>query len=298
VLDESMAANHVALSALTGRPVMGVFQTLLAGNAGQLVPGIVVPTRLAADANTGLTSNEVTANAAATPQNLTRSGLAVGDAIRHVRGHHALTGGAYHRVFGSDVAGTHHNGEMTKRLTREFFAQDPVVVARALIGTVMVVAHRDQPLRAHITETEAYAGARDPASHAHRGPTPRTQIMFGPAGYVYVYKSYGIHWCINIVTGAPGVASAVLLRGALTLEGDSTLANMNGPGLLTRSLEITGADNGLDVCQEPAGRIYFLSRARGERWRVGQSTRIGISKGTDLPWRFFAETVPTPRRAT
>ncbi len=187
---------------------------------------------------------------------------------------------------------------MTERLTREFFARDPVVVARALIGTVMVVAHRDQPLQAHIIETEAYAGARDPASHAFRGPTPRTQIMFGPAGHVYVYKSYGIHWCMNIVTGAPGVASAVLLRGALALKGDSTLGNMKGPGLLTRALVITGADNGVDVCQEPPGRIYFISRTRGERWRVGQSTRIGISKATDLPWRFFAEEVPTPRGAT
>lgn len=187
---------------------------------------------------------------------------------------------------------------MTERLTREFFARDPVVVARALIGTVMVVAHRDEPLRAHITETEAYAGARDPASHAFRGPTPRTQIMFGPAGFVYVYKSYGIHWCMNIVTGPPGVASAVLLRGALALEGDSPLAIMNGPGLLTRTLEITGGDNGVDVCQEPPGRIYFLSRAHGERWRVGQSTRIGISKATDLPWRFFSEKVPTSRDST
>ena len=144
----------------------------------------------------------------------------------------------------------------------------------------------------HITETEAYAGARDPASHAFRGPTPRTEVMFGPAGVLYVYKSYGIHWCVNIVTGAPGVASAVLLRGARTLERDSSLAEMNGPGLLTRALEITGADNGLDVCREPPGRIYFLSRSRNERWRVSQSTRIGISKATDRPWRFFAENDP------
>jgi DNA-3-methyladenine glycosylase len=187
---------------------------------------------------------------------------------------------------------------VSEHLTRDFFARDPVTVARALIGCEIVVADLSGPLRARVVETEAYAGQRDPASHAYRGPTPRTQIMFGPAGYLYVYKSYGIHWCMNIVTGAPGVASAVLLRGALALKGDSTLGNMSGPGLLTRRLGITGADNGLDVCQEPPGRIYFISRARGERWRVGQSTRIGISKATDLPWRFFAENVPTPRDAT
>lgn len=298
MLDESIAASHVALLALTGRPVMGVFQTLLAGNAGQSVPGMIVPTRLAADENTGVISNEVTANAAATPQSFARvsaattTGTDASVAARLSRAERTI------KPFSDDVATTQHNGEMTERLTREFFARDPVVVARALIGTLMVVANRGEPLRVHITETEAYAGARDPASHAFRGPTPRTQIMFGPAGYVYVYKSYGIHWCMNIVTGAPGVASAVLLRGALALEGDRSLGDMGGPGLLTGSLEITSTDNGVDVCQEPPGRIYFLSRTRGERWRVGHSTRIGISKATDRPWRFFAEEVPAPRGAT
>ena len=178
---------------------------------------------------------------------------------------------------------------MSERLTRDFFARDPVRVARALIGCTMVVADSPEPRRARITETEAYAGERDPASHAYRGPTPRTQIMFGPAGFVYVYKSYGIHWCMNIVTGPTGVASAVLLRGAAALDGDAPLGKMNGPGLLTRALGITGADNGEDVCEVPPGRIYFQLRPRGARVRIGHSTRIGISKATELPWRFFAE---------
>lgn len=178
---------------------------------------------------------------------------------------------------------------MSDRLTRDFFARDPVVVARALIGCVMVVDHRNEPLRARIVETEAYGGQRDPASHAFRGPTPRTQIMFGPAGFVYVYKSYGIHWCMNIVTGPSGTASAVLLRGGVAIDGETSLGNMGGPGLLTRALDITGDDNGIDVCQEPPGRINFESRLPGARIRIGHSERIGISKATELPWRFFAQ---------
>jgi DNA-3-methyladenine glycosylase len=113
--------------------------------------------------------------------------------------------------------------------------------------------------------------------------------MFGPAGFVYVYRSYGVHWCMNIVTGLPGDASAVLLRGAVALDGDILLTKMSGPGLLTRVLGVTGADNGEDVCQQPPGRISFESRSRGARVRVGRSARIGISKATELPWRFFAE---------
>ena len=178
---------------------------------------------------------------------------------------------------------------MSERLTRDFFARGPVTVARALIGCVIVVADLSGPLRARVVETEAYAGQHDPASHAYRGPTPRTQIMFGPAGFVYVYKSYGIHWCMNIVTGHSGQASAVLLRGAVPLDTERPVGNMLGPGLLTRALGVTGADTGEDVCQEPPGRIYFQSRPSSKRVRIGRSTRVGISKAKDLPWRFFAE---------
>jgi len=152
----------------------------------------------------------------------------------------------------------------------------------------MVVTHSDRQLRATIVETEAYDGANDPASHAYRGPTPRTEIMFGPAGFVYVYRSYGIHWCMNIVTGSPGTASAVLLRGA-EFAGDDGRTNMHGPGLLTRALGVTGEDNGEDVCCRPAGKFSFLSAPKGEPVHVGRSTRIGISKAQDRLWRYFKE---------
>jgi DNA-3-methyladenine glycosylase len=179
---------------------------------------------------------------------------------------------------------------MGTRLPRKFFARAPEIVAPELIGCVMIVTHPDRQLRAMIVETEAYDGANDPASHAYRGPTPRTEIMFGPAGHVYVYRSYGIHWCMNIVTGSPGMASAVLLRGAEFVDkkgNDHT--NMHGPGLLTRGLGVTGDDNGEDVCHNPPGKFSFSSAPKREPFRVGRSTRIGITKAEDRLWRFFKE---------
>jgi len=177
---------------------------------------------------------------------------------------------------------------MGTRLPRKFFARAPEIVAHDLIGCLMVVRQPDRQLRAMIVETEAYDGANDPASHAFRGPTPRTEIMFGPAGHVYVYRSYGIHWCMNIVTGSPGTASAVLLRGAEFVE-KKDVTNMHGPGLLTRALGVTGDDNGEDVCHNPPGKFSFNSAPTNESLRVGRSTRIGISKAQDRLWRFFKE---------
>ena len=177
---------------------------------------------------------------------------------------------------------------MGTRLPRTFFARAPETVAEELIGCDLVVTHSDRQLRASIVETEAYDGANDPASHAYRGPTPRTAIMFGPAGFVYVYRSYGIHWCMNIVTGSPGTASAVLLRGA-EFVGDDDHTNMHGPGLLTRALGVTGEDNGEDVCHRPAGKFAVFGAPKGEIIHVGRSPRIGISKAHDRLWRFFKE---------
>jgi DNA-3-methyladenine glycosylase len=179
---------------------------------------------------------------------------------------------------------------MVTRLPRKFFARAPEIVAHELIGCVMVVTRPDRQLRAMIVETEAYDGATDPASHAYRGSTPRTEIMFGPAGHVYVYRSYGVHWCMNIVTGSPGTASAVLLRGAEFVgERENDPTNMRGPGLLTRALDVSGADNGEDVCHNPPRKFSFTSPPKGEPLRVGRSTRIGISKAQDRLWRFFKE---------
>jgi DNA-3-methyladenine glycosylase len=176
------------------------------------------------------------------------------------------------------------------RLGRAFFAQSPDVVAKALLGTFMIV-RGTRVLRARILETEAYEGLNDPASHAYRGPTPRSAIMFGPPGFLYVYLSYGIHWCMNIVTGDDGTASAVLLRAAEASDvtnGAETPGLLRGPGNLTRGLEITGADNGLDCCSVPSQRLQFLTATSAiDPHAIGQSRRIGLSRGQERLSRYF-----------
>jgi DNA-3-methyladenine glycosylase len=179
----------------------------------------------------------------------------------------------------------------TARLGREFFARSPDVVAKALLGTFMIVRGA-RVFRARILETEAYDGLNDPASHAYRGPTPRSAIMFGPAGFLYVYLSYGIHWCMNVVTGEEGTASAVLLRAGeasdITDGVETSTVLLRGPGNLTRGLEITGADNGLDCCSVPRQRLSFLAATTPIDPRsIGQSRRIGLSRGQDRLSRYF-----------
>jgi len=184
---------------------------------------------------------------------------------------------------------------MAPTCTREFFERAVDEVALDLIGASVVVHGVDAVYRARIVETEAYGGVDDPASHAYRGPTPRTAVMFGPAGHLYVYRSYGLHWCMNVVTGPVGTACAVLLRAA-ELEGDgagrtsersSTL--LRGPGNLTRGLGVTGADSGVDCCGDAAHRIHFEPRADGVKVSVGRSRRIGLTKGVDRLSRYFLE---------
>jgi DNA-3-methyladenine glycosylase len=189
-----------------------------------------------------------------------------------------------------------NRGELrqTQQLERQFFEREPDVVARELIGSFVMVRNASTEIRARILETEAYGGEDDPASHAFRGPTPRSAVMFGPAGHLYVYLSYGVHWCMNVVTGSEGFASAVLLRAAEVIPsfdcdipgGNEVL--LRGPGLLTRGLGITGADNGMDCCHEAPSRISFMSLP-GFDVRVGQSTRIGVSKGRERLSRYFVD---------
>ncbi|HVB70363.1 MAG TPA: DNA-3-methyladenine glycosylase [Acidimicrobiales bacterium] len=175
-------------------------------------------------------------------------------------------------------------------ISREFFERPSVEVARDLVGCTLVVQNDQQRAHARLVETEAYGGLDDPASHSYRGPTPRSAIMFGPAGFLYVYFVYGMHWCANVVTGPEGVAGAVLLRAAQMSDGGELGSNgvLRGPGNLTRGLGIDGADNGSDCCAGDGARIYFVARAPRERdLRVSSSTRIGVTRATERPWRFF-----------
>ena len=183
-----------------------------------------------------------------------------------------------------------------RRLGRSFFAGDPAAVARALLGTLLVV--RDGPTKrvARVVETEAYGGADDPASHAFRGPTPRCAVMFGPPGVLYVYKSYGVHWCANVVTGPRGTASAVLVRAAELLAPEP--GHLRGPGRVTRALGVTGADSGSD-CSARDARIFFARDAVGLAGADVEATpRVGISRAVERPWRFVVCAHPALSRRT
>lgn len=187
------------------------------------------------------------------------------------------------------------NTKLTSPVGRGFFERSPDAVAHDLVGSWLVVHDSEHEIRALIVETEAYGGSDDTASHAFRGPTKRSEIMFGPAGYLYVYLIYGMHWCMNVVTEPSGTASAVLLRAAELHvptpdgAGDKDVA-LRGPGNLTRGLGITGDDNGLDCCGGEERHLTFHRVRRGiDTSPTGQSKRIGITREVDRPSRYFLD---------
>jgi DNA-3-methyladenine glycosylase len=173
------------------------------------------------------------------------------------------------------------------------------VVARALLGARLVSDIGGVRTSGVIVETEAYLGVDDPASHAatRTGVTERNRVMFGPAGRAYVYRSYGVHWCMNVVTGADGVAGAVLLRGLEPLEGREVMgrrrgrtdALASGPGRLCQALGIAGELYGHDLGAPP---LRLLAGWRVPDDRVGVSGRIGVSRAGDRPLRFYVRGSP------
>jgi DNA-3-methyladenine glycosylase len=163
-------------------------------------------------------------------------------------------------------------------LQSHFFARPSTQVAPDLLGARLFYHGRN----GIITEVEAYGGADDPASHAYRGETPRSKIMFGPPGFSYVYLIYGMHHCLNIVTGQKGEGSAVLIRGLYVPEED---IHYNGPGKLTKYLGITRADNGVDITASED--FFVLPKSRDVSFQA--TPRIGIREGVDKLWRFVVE---------
>jgi len=151
-------------------------------------------------------------------------------------------------------------------------------VARALVGKVLL--HGDHVAR--IVETEAYLGLADAASHAFRGVTPRTGVLFGPPGHAYVYLIYGMYHCLNIVAEPEGSPGCVLIR-ALEVEGQPE-ASGKGPGRLTRAMGITLRQNGADVTR---GSLTVHAPSREAKFEVAVSPRIGIKHNVDWPLRFF-----------
>lgn len=182
-------------------------------------------------------------------------------------------------------------------LTEEDLLGPVDVVAPALLGCWLVTDRPVGTVAVRLTEVEAYSGeGRDPASHAHRGPTPRAEIMFGPPGRLYVYFSYGVHWCANVVVGPPGRGSAVLLRAGEVLVGEDVARSRRpaargardlarGPARLTQALAIGPDDRGADLLTD--GSPVRLHRGPAPA-AVSAGPRVGISKATELPWRFWA----------
>jgi len=164
---------------------------------------------------------------------------------------------------------------------REFYSRPTLEVARDLLGAPLLRRlSNGEILTGRILEVEAYTHD-DPACHAFRGKTERCKIMFGPAGYVYVYFIYGMYWCLNVVTEQEGVAGAVLIRAVDTPHG-------NGPGKLCRVWDINRQQYGLDLCDSNSEIYIARSEPLPDR-EVEVSTRIGLKDAQDRVWRFFVK---------
>lgn len=180
-----------------------------------------------------------------------------------------------------------------KPLARSFYAGDALLVAPRLLGRTLVHEAPGGTVAGRIVEVEAYRGGMDPASHAYRGRTRRNAAMFGPPGHLYVYFTYGMHHCANVVCDRQGTAGAVLLRAAEPMEGLELMAIRRGtdiPGLLARGPARLAQAFGLDLEHNGddlvSGPVWIGGRQR-LAGPVAVSARIGISRGVDEPWRFF-----------
>lgn len=181
---------------------------------------------------------------------------------------------------------------MERPLDRAWFARDAPDVAPELLGKLLVVDVDGAVCSGRIIEVEAYM-PHDPASHTFRGKTPRNAVMFGPAGHLYVYLSYGLHQCANVVTGAPGSGQAVLIRALEPIDGIARMRQrragrpdrelVDGPGKLCQAMGVTGAHNGADLLTGPI--IIADDGTLPPRTPI-VGTRVGITKAVETPWRF------------
>ncbi len=187
-----------------------------------------------------------------------------------------------------------------KKLPRSFYLRPTLLVAKDLLGKILVRKIGKTTLSGKIVEVEAYLGAKDSASHAYRGKTKRNEVMFGDGGFLYVYFTYGMHFCANVVTGKKDVGHAVLIRALEPLKGIQTMRKnrgfaadegdehslTNGPAKLCQAFNIKRNNNGVDLL----GNEIFL--AEGESIPasdVGTSVRIGITQAKEKKWRFFVK---------
>jgi DNA-3-methyladenine glycosylase len=210
-----------------------------------------------------------------------------------------------HRV----LSGAAARARWAHPLPAAFYARDPAVVAEALIGCLLLMRDGRTMCGGEIVEVEAYLGAHDAASHAVAGRTARTHHLFGAPGTVYVYRSYGVHWCVNAVTNHEGSGSAVLIRALRPLAGLTGLASRSrggarpwewcrGPGRLCRAMAIDKSHDGTMFTSGPLRIAAATSTSIGP---IHRTRRIGITKAVDLPLRFLlagAQAVSGPRRLT
>jgi DNA-3-methyladenine glycosylase len=186
---------------------------------------------------------------------------------------------------------------------RAWLARPALDMAPRLLNAIVASDVGGARVAVRLTEVEAYEGLEDPASHAFRGQTARTAVMFGPPGHLYCYFTYGMHWCANIVCGVDGVAAAVLLRAGEVVEGidvararrpaarsDAELGR--GPARLATSLGLAAEQNGLDLC-DPASPVRLESRPARRAPAIVAGPRVGISAATVRAWRFSLANDPT-----
>jgi DNA-3-methyladenine glycosylase len=185
-----------------------------------------------------------------------------------------------------------------KKLPRSFYTRPALRVAKDLLGKILIRKIGKTILSGKIVEVEAYRGAKDPASHAYRGKTKRNEVMFGEGGSLYVYFTYGMHFCANVVTGRKHFGEAVLVRAIEPLKGVEEMKKKrrfkpgrmneahltNGPAKLCQAFAIKRKDNGTDLLGE---NIFLIEGGSIPKSKIAASTRIGISRGKEKNWRFF-----------
>jgi DNA-3-methyladenine glycosylase len=203
-------------------------------------------------------------------------------------------------VGGADGGG---GRRLSPPLDREQLSGPVLEVARDLLGTVLEVDSPQGTVAVALSEVEAYAGPADPASHAFRGRTPRTAVMFGPPGFLYVYFVYGMHWCCNVVCGPDGEASAVLLRAGRVVRGEDVARSRRpaarsaaelarGPARLATALGVTGPDTGTDLL-DPASRIRLRAGPPVPDSAVRRGPRVGVAVAAEVPWRLWVDGDPS-----